>query len=644
MNHIYKSIGMALLLTAMACSTDNALEYPFLENSDGNSTDGSIAQNPYWGWVSEFPGFVPASLPRINAEVILQSQQAAVVPTNFQPLGWQSCGYYVAPGEIITITTPTEANGLKYRIGGFSDVLENDVTLKRYADMNVEGNLVTGENQVVSYFGGHLYFFWENGGTATTLQVTGVIKSPDFILGVTNPTNWKEEIANTAMTYGELRSDKITLTLPIGVLKTVSDPAALVNFYDDMLAKDYDGFYDIDPQTTSWRLRTDIQLSGNSLNSNYTGGYPAVVLRGLDSVVVFMPELKNAGLLKICRSFAHTYQEQNLGGENFSDALLNLPYHRMFHRNNIWPSANTEFENATNNFMQNNDPAKRFNDLTSAQKVGMFIQLAQQYGWNIYPYIARQVRTVNTPVADQDKNDALAMFATEYANQNLLPFFEAWGFVLSSYATDYMKQFPEITVPFWNSASQKLGNFDTRTATTYDRGVRPAHNVTDRSQWVVTAKRIINGEEEDNTHPETPGGGNASDITDGDNSTFWHSKWENENGQYPHIIDIDMSTSTRFNYIYYQQRNTTGDQNKCRRFQLFIKDNDGTWIAIENHKVFTIGKETTEQRIYFNSTYESSQLRIYLLSPHPQAGKAYSDVTSQLLSVSIAEFGIGMLE
>ena len=644
MNRIYKNIGMALLLTAVACSTDNAIEDPFIDTSNKPVPDGSIANNPYWGWVTEFPGFIPADLARVNTEITLAGQTAETTnpETAFTPKGWQSTGYYAAPGEEVTVTVPTGVNGLKYRIGGFTDILpDNATSYARYTDMDKEGELLPGENTIMSYFGGHLYFFYETSGNATTLQVAGVVKSPDYIKGETDAVAWKKEIDTTIMPWAELRSSKVVLTLPTNILKTVSDPEALLNFYDDMITLDYDGFY----STTSpqaWRLRTDVQTS---TGKKATGGYPAVILKGLDSAVVRIAALQDPNIIEVCRSFAATYQQPELGGQYFSDAYLSLPYHRLHHRNQIWPVANTQFEGAIGSFVQSSDPAKRYNDLASAQQVGIFIQLAQQYGWNIFTYIAKQVRENAAPIVDQDKNDALAMYATEYANQNLTPFFEAWGFTLSSYATNYMAQFPAIATPFWTSVERKFGDFETRTPVVLSKGARPTYSVIDRSQWNVQAKRIVAGVEEDNVHEESGGKiGKAALMIDGDPTTIWHSKWSGEGAEYPHVIDIDMKAQTSFNYLYYRHRNTQTNNNKCRRFQLLVETTPGTFEAVDNEKIFTLGTTTDEQLIYLGKTYETSKLKLKLLSPHPLLGDPYSDADRQSIAVSIAEFGVGMLQ
>lgn len=166
----------------------------------------------------------------------------------------------------------------------------------------------------------------------------------------------------------------------------------------------------------------------------------------------------------------------------------------------------------------------------------------------------------------------------------------------------------------------------------------------DRSNWNVQAKRIVAGVEEDNVHEESAKIGKAALMIDGDATSIWHSKWSGEGAEYPHIIDIDMKTPTSFNYLYYQHRNTQTHNNKCRRFQLLIEKADGTFEAVDDNKMFTLGKTTDMQYIYLDKTYETSKLKLRLVSPHPLTGDPYSDADRQSIAVSIAEFGVGMLE
>ena len=105
-----------------------------------------------------------------------------------------------------------------------------------------------------------------------------------------------------------------------------------------------------------------------------------------------------------------------------------------------------------------------------------------------------------------------------------------------------------------------------------------------------------------------------------------------------------MKAPTTFNYLYYQHRNTPTNNNKCRRFQLLVETSEGVFEAVDDNKIFTLGTTSEMQYIYLDQTYTTSKLKLKLVSPHPLAGNPYSDAERQSIAVSIAEFGVGILQ
>lgn len=633
MKKLYRYVGSFLLLALVACSTDNVLEEPVIDSPDGPLPEGSITANPYWSWVVQYPGFVSASEPMVNGEVKVKGVTGI----------WQSSGYYAVPGDTVKVTVPAGINNLKCRIGGFSDVLTASA-LVRYADMDIHFDLSAGENKVMSYFGGHLYFYYDESAQATTVKVQDVAVSPDFVLGETDAQTWKNQIATSYVPWGELRSKHVILTLPVTQLRKIEDPEAFLKFYDEMIELDFDHFFGVS-QAHALRLRTDVQLTASSFSSNFGGEYPVVMKSSIDSALITLPQLASAESDVLpCQALSLAYGE-SIAAKSFALPFSQLNYFRMMDRFQKASDFTTAWRALVNSHVNSKDAAKSYYDLATADRVGLLVQLAQQYGWNIYAYIVRQVKAEEPAGDEQDKADALAMYATEYAGENLLPFFEAWGFTLSPYATDYMKQFPAVVSNFWTSYEDKFANVtETRTPVTKTKGVRPVYTKADRSAWTGEAKILI-GSMKDNIHKEGSTIGPVALMFDGNASTMWHSLWEGEGVYYPQNITINMKKATTFNYVYYQQRNTANHQNKCRRFQLFYKDENGDWVGVDNSRIFTLSRTfEQEQYIYFSKEYTATELKLVLVSPHPIPGENYSDAEGQLLSCSIAEFGVGLLK
>ncbi|MDE6452051.1 MAG: M60 family metallopeptidase [Odoribacter sp.] len=632
MKKIYNYIGSLLLFAVAACSTDNALEEPVIGPLDGSLPEGAVIANPYWSWVALYPGFVSASEPMVEGEVSVEDVVGV----------WQSSGYYVVPGDTVCVTLPAGVGNLKCRIGGFSDVL-TATTLSRYADMDIRFDLHAGENKIMSYFGGHLYFYYEDAAQKTSVKVSNVAVSPDFVLGETDAETWKNRVAASLVPWGELRSEHVILTLALEQLKKISDPEAFLRFYDEMIELDFNQFFGV-AQSRALRLRTDVQLTAGSFSADFGGEYPVVMKASADSALIVLPQLDSESDVMPCQALTLGYGE-SVAARCFAVPFSRLNYFRMMDRFQKSSDYTVAWKSLVGSHVNGNDQAKSYYDLPVADRIGIFIQLAQQYGWNMYPYIIQQMKAGEPALDEQDKADALAMYATEYAGENLQPFFEAWGFTLSPYAIGYMKQFTDIVTPFWTVNHEKFGDVaDHRTPVTKTKGPRPVYTKADRTGWTGEAKILV-GTWKDNVHKEGSTIGPVNLMFDGNASTLWHSLWSGEGVYFPHTITIDMKNANTFNYIYYRQRATNNHNNKCRRFQLFYKDENGEWIGVDDSKIFTLAKTyDQEQYVYFSKEYTATELKLVLLSPHPSGTDPYSDAEGQLIASSIAEFGVGLFK
>lgn len=467
------------------------------------------------------------------------------------------------------------------------------------------------------------------------------VQSPDYVLGETDVTAWKSQLETTQVPFGELRGEQVVFTLPVATLKQITDPEGLLTFYDEFIAQDCDGLYGNRPDGMLLRLRSDIQLTESNILEEVGGQYPIVVNRELDSIFVAFPALSSSSDFSVVRHFTLPYSFEKITANLFRSAYYGLNYFRLCDRNAIVP-AHT-MTSAVNSFLNSNDPAKRFNDLQTDVRTVLFVQLAQQYGWNIFGYISAEMMKDNGGEDEQNQRDAVAMYACEYAGENLAPFFEDWGVVLSSAAYGYMEQFPAISEPFWKNYVPKAGNFDSRTPLVKNRIDWPEYRDADRTGWTALSTVVIGGVETENMHEESNGKiGPFSNLFDGDGATIWHSLWKKEGGRYRHVLTIDMQQEQTFNYLYFVQRNTTDPSNKCRRFQIFVKVGD-EWEGIDDGKIFTLGKDAEMQRVFLDKTYTGSELRLELLSPHPAEGEQFDNSERQTVPVSLGEFGVGLL-
>ncbi len=74
-----------------------------------------------------------------------------------------------------------------------------------------------------------------------------------------------------------------------------------------------------------------------------------------------------------------------------------------------------------------------------------FLQLIQQYGWGLIPYVNQRCQELGfVNEYEQDCFDFFAMAASEYAGRDLRPFFRWWQYPFTAYAAHFMAQFPAL--------------------------------------------------------------------------------------------------------------------------------------------------------------------------------------------------------
>ena len=94
----------------------------------------------------------------------------------------------------------------------------------------------------------------------------------------------------------------------------------------------------------------------------------------------------------------------------------------------------------------------------------------------------------------------------------------------------------------------------------------------DRTGWTVTAST-------EEATGEGAGNGVASCIVDGQETTFWHSKWQGGEAGYPHWFMIDMKSSKSFDAFEYVSRgsgtNSDGENNgNIVNYQIYVSESE----------------------------------------------------------------------
>jgi hypothetical protein len=445
----YMYLWMILLAMASASCKESVLEeerlFSDMEREETTGSDETLLlENPYWMWVQSFPGLVARTESRLQGETrTLQGMDWYDARISTQPREpWYSTGLYAPPAEVITIIIPEGITTANARIGSTHCLLDPNGKLARYHSIFTTHALTPGENKIFNYFGGLIYIYFQSGtfpeGATTTVTISGGIKSPDYILGETDAATWKAEVANSSVPFAEMRSPRIILMLPLEYLREINDPTAVMTFLNTMFIEDYDTYLGMSADATDpldrspkcpFRFTIDKQLCAGSGHS----GYPMMGSWDWGNRLTNLTRL-NEGEWGVMHEIGHNFQMNSTW--NFSalvEVSCNFHIMRYLHRTNRWrEDKKSAFEQGVA-FATLEGINKSFEKLDLSVAITPFMQLVQTYDWGLFRYLARKARHSETlSGGDQDKKDFLALAASEYAGEDLTPFFDAWGITLGT--------------------------------------------------------------------------------------------------------------------------------------------------------------------------------------------------------------------
>ncbi|WP_395732955.1 M60 family metallopeptidase [Prosthecobacter sp.] len=379
-----------------------------------------------------FPGQVPAGAPRVSGEIKVTPS----IP------GWTSTGLYAAAGDTITVTLPEKLadKGYAVRIGCHSDTLYHLDKWERAPDITRSVPLATATTKTASAFGGLIYI--EVPGRAKeeeafTVAIQNAVPAPLFVLGQDDDAKWAE-IKKRPAPWAELACDKLILSCPTEVARTINNPTQLMEFWKLVVEAQDDVTNQTAERKRPDRIVADVQISAGYMHS----GYPIMIPTSA------APEMTTFGKLKFpgwgfYHEIGHNHQRgdftfdgtgevtNNVIGMYCYDAVLKKDW--LIGHGAISEEARKEhiqkIKKASNKWqVWKSEP---FTALTT------YIQLVQEFGWESwrkYLYSFDDPQFGPAPKGDDERRDQFLVRYSKIANKNLGPFFEAWGIPVSSAA------------------------------------------------------------------------------------------------------------------------------------------------------------------------------------------------------------------
>lgn len=407
------------------------------------SQDLPAAQITAHASAADFPFAVAGTVPRQSFNVTINGTYAGR-DTRYAYSGagnpvWRNTGTYAAPGEKITITVPAAAvnQGLQVQIGSHTDLLWAKPSWRRFPAIVRTYPIDAAQVTVASAFGGPIYITVPGGKSLGSLAFTisGAVSAPHYVHNSTTLVDW-QTIRNNPAPWAELESQKINLMLPSSYIRTLDDPAALLNQWDAVMDAEADL-----ASISRNRVRAERYLIDRDISAGYMhSGYP--IMAPFDEAVdlVSVSALR-AGKWGYWHEVGHNHQWLPWVMQGTTESSVNL-----------WSVyvSETLFGIARGAAHPSLTPAMRTNRIQAFIAGGrkyatwgsdaflpleMYLQLQEGFGWMPYMNVFADYNALPpamSPSTDQERVDQWVLRFSQKVGKNLGPFFVSWGLPVSA--------------------------------------------------------------------------------------------------------------------------------------------------------------------------------------------------------------------
>lgn len=555
-----------------------------------------------------WPGLVCSSEPRYPSVVLNLDLNYKTAGTNLResvvPAPMFSTGYYAAPGELITIDVPAGIYSLSAQIGASTEDLSSRVNPARDPIIFVKSQLSPGRNYLRNLYGGTILI---NSGVpiqnSVSITLGNVVKSPDFVLGETDPDQWKVAIQNSCVPQIELRSKYVSFTVPKAycIDYPINDIKTALAQWDSVITRDYYAWEGLsftasDPVDQApllpYRVVFDIQLA----NPNAYGHNGNPVMATSDpywfSGIGSLSPLNGGGNWGFLHEIGHNNQQNDYWSwSTLGETTNNLFAFKVADRmsksgSGVWPPAHPSLATsipsaltfATASGSKDFDGSDtRIDDPFS--RLTPFVQLfdyikpnmagvnnSNNDGWALMGELYSQARRAVRPnITDLSKHDFVYQTLCGLTQYDWKLFFQAWGITISDVAMLNMSNLYPLTkrkVWEYNPLTRTGGNTDVASVAASKLG------------WTIAGYDSQNDETayfSDGSN--TKKYGLATSIFDDKLDTYWQPDYTSA----PHYIIINFNQNLSFNQFLVA--NTTNSV-QLTKFNMYISNDNVNWTLV----------------------------------------------------------------
>lgn len=392
-----------------------------------------------------FPGRVDDEAPR--------SVRTATVDTTIP--GWRCTGFYAPAGEVVTLhfAEDLSGRGLVVQIGSHLDP-ESRGALNRLPRVVRRFGVDAPSVRVANPVGGLIYLDVPKGFAADSvaMSIEGAVASPLFTLGHTSAEQW-ETLREAPGPWAELESKEIALTVPSEVVRTLDDPASLMEFWNKVVRTQGH----LEPRRLNGlgdrqaRLVPDISVSWGYMYA--PANRPLTIPMSSAADLVDLDGLLDqdgGNVWGFFHELGHWHQNSMWTFGGTGEVTVNL--FTLYALDKVCGIAPSEARNFT--------PEKMLGDMRAHAAAGspfevwkrkpflaltMYVQLQQAFGWALYEDVFAEYRALpesERPKSDADKRDQWLVRTSRYTGRDLGPFFEAWGVPTSESARASVSDLP----------------------------------------------------------------------------------------------------------------------------------------------------------------------------------------------------------
>ncbi|TJZ59740.1 hypothetical protein FAZ15_12620 [Sphingobacterium olei] len=596
-------------------------------------TDMSYIDKSMYDKARIYPGMVGANVRRIqdttiNLPLNFRWISAIDLKVGSAPGPVFSTGLYAPAGENIRITVPAGIIGLTAQIGAHTDDLTGKDPLRRQPLIYTVKELIPGDNYIRNPFGGLLWIkAMLSQPQSVPVKVSGAVKTPDFIHGVSNQADWLKEVEATDVPWLELRAERTIFTVPRSlVLQYKNDlkVAEVLELWNDIYEKDYYDWMGLTKGNPDVRNAypelpergvLDIHPSVGYAHSSGGDGVPWVAQQDKHWFFMFSNYnyvmgnfSQNEGAWGTFHEIGHNYQQ----GRAWSWSALGETTNNLFvfkaaeRFGNPAIASHPALQEAFSRAMTYaaSTTAKNFNTLSDINdglrpffRLTPFLQIFNkvkgkndEIGWDFMTYVYTQARNSNQSFSlDQAKIDFFYRSLCDFTGKDYQRFFSAWGIAVSNPARREMRnKYPPMDAALWT--------YNPWTKTGGD-GALPAKYDLNHSLFTYTS----------NAQTATNDGKGFPGLNDGDYTTYWHTCWSGcPVPNLPVTIDVDMKGTEAFKGFFYANRNHSMYNKHIR---VYMSNNNVNWTLLGD---YPDQPDIRAQRIEiaFDEVYEARYFRI----------------------------------